>query len=168
MELVSFFTEQTAIVVEFQTCTLELVISNFGSITSYADCISCFPQPHQANFGLMTWSWPQPGRSDSRISGHEWIGWRIGGNTSDFMEQSLSWEDKSRSASKIFTRFSWNPKVHYRVHNSLPLVRILSQIPLVHNFPSHLHAMNSNIILPSTSRTSEWSLPFRCPDQNSI
>jgi hypothetical protein len=64
------------------------------------------------------------------------------------MEQSPSREANSHSASPEIPPFLWNPKVHYRVHNSPPLIPILSQMKPVHNFPSYFPNIQSNVIFP--------------------
>jgi hypothetical protein len=42
------------------------------------------------------------------------------------MDQSRSWKTNNRPASQKIPGLLWNPKVHYRVHKSLPLVPFLN------------------------------------------
>jgi hypothetical protein len=66
------------------------------------------------------------------------------------MEHSPSSEANSHSANQEIPRPLWNPKVHYRVHNNLPLVPIVRQINPVHILTGYSVKILFNIILPST------------------
>jgi len=82
------------------------------------------------------------------------------------MEQSPSSEANIHSASQEIPRLLRNPNVNYRLHNSPPLVHILSQMNPVHIFPPYFPKIQSNIIFPPTLRSSSWSHPFRFSDQS--
>jgi hypothetical protein len=51
------------------------------------------------------------------------------------MEQNPSWEANSHSASQEISWLLLNPKVHYRVNNSPPVVPVLRQVHPVYIFP---------------------------------
>jgi hypothetical protein len=57
------------------------------------------------------------------------------------MELSPSSEAANYAASQELSSILWNPKVHYSVHKSTPLVPILSQIDPVHTIPSYLRSI---------------------------
>jgi hypothetical protein len=42
------------------------------------------------------------------------------------IEESSSWEAKRSLASQEIPRIFWNPKVHYSIHNRLPLRPVLT------------------------------------------
>jgi hypothetical protein len=75
-------------------------------------------------------------------------------NLTKSMQLSPSCEAASRSFTKKFSKIFWNPKVHYRVHKSMPLAAILSQMNPVNITASYLSTINFNIIPPPMSRSS--------------
>jgi hypothetical protein len=70
------------------------------------------------------------------------------------MEVSPSWEAASHAAIKEFSNTFLNPKDHYRVLKSPPLVHILNQMNSVHTTQSYLSKIHFNIIHPPTSWSS--------------
>ena len=53
------------------------------------------------------------------------------------MEQSPSWENNRFAASQEILLILWNQKVHYRIYNYPPPVRIRSQFDTVHTPTTH-------------------------------
>jgi hypothetical protein len=76
------------------------------------------------------------------------------------MELSPSWEAANCAATRELPSILWNPEVHHRVHIIPPPVPILSQIDPISTIPSSLSKIHFDIVRPSTSWTSQWSLSF--------
>jgi hypothetical protein len=76
------------------------------------------------------------------------------------MKPSPSWEAAICVSTQELPSNLWNSKVHYRVHNSPPMIPILSQIETVHTTASYLSKIHFNITHSPTSWSSYWSLSF--------
>ena len=76
-------------------------------------------------------------------------------NYFSWKEQGPSWESNSLWGSLEIPRILWNANVHGCVHNSLPLVSILSQVKLLHILSSYFFKIYYDIILPSMPRFSK-------------
>jgi hypothetical protein len=66
----------------------------------------------------------------------------------NFTQLSPAWEAANCTDTQELPNILRNPKVHYCVHNSPPLVPILSQIDPVHATSSYLSKIHFNIIHP--------------------
>jgi len=69
---------------------------------------------------------------------------------------------------KKFSFLLWNPQVHYRIHNTPPLVPVLSQMSPFNIFTPFFPKIHSNIILLFTPSSFEWFLSFSLSNQNNV
>jgi hypothetical protein len=81
-------------------------------------------------------------------------------NYTNLMESNRSWQAASCASTQKLQSILWNPKVHYRIRKSPPLVPILSQINPIHIIPSYLSKIHFTIVNSTTSLSSYWSSSF--------
>ena len=83
------------------------------------------------------------------------------------MEQSPSWEASRFPAGQEIPRILWNPKVHYRIHKSPPLVSVVGKIKPVHVLPKDFFKVHLRLDLPSALFPSRFStkpcMKLSCP-----
>jgi hypothetical protein len=84
------------------------------------------------------------------------------------MKQSPSWEANSCSTGQEMPRLLWNPKVHYRVHRSLLMEFILSQMSLANTLIICFLKTCFNTMLPSPPRSPNWAFPFSLSDLHAL
>jgi len=69
-------------------------------------------------------------------------------------ESEYSWSSANEEISSIL----WISEVRYYIHNSSPIVPILSQMNPVYNTPFYYLNIHFNIKFPTKPRSSKWSL----------
>jgi hypothetical protein len=84
------------------------------------------------------------------------------------MEQNPSWKANRSSASQEIPRKLWNPKVHFRIHNSPPPVPILDQTNPFHAPTPQFLKTRFSIIILSKPRFPKWSPSIRSLHQNPV
>jgi hypothetical protein len=139
-----------------QSSDINRVESRLSVPNSDNNCTNRNVQVHYLDFWTKTWDQTICIRSSSSSSSSSSVVVVI--VVVNFMDKNIFWEANSHSANQEIPRLLQNPKAHYRVYKSPPLARILIQINPVYNFPSCFYKIHINIILPSTPRSSEWSL----------
>jgi hypothetical protein len=79
------------------------------------------------------------------------------------LDSLTSWEAR-QEIPQIF----WNPKVHYRVHNSPSRAPVLGQMNPVHALPSCFFKICFNIVFTSMHWSSKWWLSLRFPYEKPV
>jgi hypothetical protein len=77
-------------------------------------------------------------------------------------------EANSSAASQEILHLLWHTKIHYRVHNRLPLVPIVTQIPPVHTFTPYFTRLTLVLSFENSQRfvlTLNLRSSFRVTDQ---
>ena len=75
------------------------------------------------------------------------------------VEQSSSWETNRLSVTQEILGILWNPTVHYLVHNSLPLVPVLSHLNSLNALPCGAYKIHFNVL---SSIAVSSKLSFHC------
>jgi len=142
----------------------KIVVMRLWSLLSSAPYIADFKGEYPLRWNIMLNRY----QNNSFVCDIVWLDKELINKLTNSAKQSPSSEPNSHPATQEISRLLWNPKVHYRVHNSLPPIPILRQMNLVHSCPHYFSNIISSIVIPSTPKSSEWSLPFGYSDQNFV
>jgi hypothetical protein len=157
MKIYKLFLKLQLFIVWWGCFSIRTIAHKLCRLLSYTgDSVPTRGKPRRASSGLI--SMPRVGRAFLTLAPGQSLG-KVADYTSqlvcvlltnwlpNFLEQNLSWEAYSHSASQEIPRILRNPKVYYCIHESPPLVSILSQMNPVHSHPNYFPKIISNIIL---------------------